>query len=98
MAQFLFKFLDYIASDIIVKRLANSKTFQRFAVHTDNMAQKQAIKGEKFMETVSKTAENVKANPEVLKQSIPKIQNSKFEKYMKAFSDEVKKDFQKINK
>jgi hypothetical protein len=32
MAQFLFKFLDYIASDIIVKRLANSKTFQRFAL------------------------------------------------------------------
>lgn len=86
MAQFLFKFLDYIASDIIVKRLANSKTFQRFALHTDNMVQKQAVKGEQIMETVSKKAEEVAANPHVIKENIPKIQNSKFDKYMKAFT------------
>lgn len=95
MAQFLFKFLDYVASDIIVKRLANSKAFQRFALHTDNMVQKQTIKGEKLMETVSKTAENVAANPHLIKQKIPKIQTSKFDKYMKAFSEEVKKDWAK---
>ena len=99
MAQFLFKFLDYVASDVIVKRLANSKTFQRFALHTDNMVQKQSSKGEKIMDTVSRHAESVAANPDILRQRIPQMhKNTKFEKYMKAFSDEVKKDFQKMNK
>ena len=98
MAQFLFKFLDYVASDIIVKRLANSKTFQRFALHTDNIVQKQSIKGEQIMQSVSKTAGEVASNPEILKQKVPKIQNTKFDKYMKAFAEEVKKDFHKMNK
>ena len=100
MAQFLFRFLDYIASDIIVKRLANSKTFQKFALRTDNMIQKQATKGEQIIQTVSKTAEEVAANPKVIKDNIPKmnVKNSKIEKYMKAFADEVKKDIKRMGK
>mmetsp|Transcript_24830 Transcript_24830/g.42035 ORF Transcript_24830/g.42035 Transcript_24830/m.42035 type:complete len:99 (+) Transcript_24830:79-375(+) len=98
MAQFLFRFLDYIASDIIVKRLANSKTFQRFALHTDKMVQNQATKGEKIMESVSKKAEEVAANPNLIKESVPKIENSKINRYMKAFADEVKKDMKNFNK
>jgi hypothetical protein len=98
MAQFLFKFLDYIASDIIVKRLANSKTFQRFALHTDKMVQNQATKGEQIMETVSKKAEEVAANPHLIKQKIPKMENSRINKYMRAFADEVKKDLGSLNK
>jgi hypothetical protein len=96
MAQFLFKFLDYIASDIIVKRLANNKTFQKFALTTDSMFQKHAIKGEQIVENITKTANEAVKNPEILTKNIPKIQNSKFEKYMKAFSEEIKKDFQKF--
>ena len=56
------------------------------------------INNKQMIENISKTAEEAVANPEALKNSIPKLQNSKFEKYMKAFSDEVKKDFNKMNK
>lgn len=34
MAQFLIKLVNYFASEVITKRLANSRSFQRFAVRT----------------------------------------------------------------
>jgi hypothetical protein len=35
MNQFVKKVLDYVANEVIIKGLANSRTFQQFAVRTD---------------------------------------------------------------
>ena len=40
MNQFVQRIANYIANEIFIKGLANSKTFQRFAVHTDRHIQK----------------------------------------------------------
>ena len=39
MAQFIMRMIDWVVNDLVVKHLANSKTFQRFAVKTDEMIQ-----------------------------------------------------------
>mmetsp|Transcript_13753 Transcript_13753/g.19664 ORF Transcript_13753/g.19664 Transcript_13753/m.19664 type:complete len:127 (+) Transcript_13753:135-515(+) len=40
MNQFVQRIANYIANEILIKGLANSKTFQRFAVRTDATLQK----------------------------------------------------------
>ena len=35
MSQFIQRLANYIANEVLIKGLANSKTFQRFAVRTD---------------------------------------------------------------
>lgn len=39
MAQFILKMIDWVVNDIVVKHLANSKSFQRFALKTDTVIQ-----------------------------------------------------------
>ena len=39
MAQFFFKMIDWVANEVIVKHLANSRSFQRFALRTDEAIQ-----------------------------------------------------------
>mmetsp|Transcript_12309 Transcript_12309/g.18882 ORF Transcript_12309/g.18882 Transcript_12309/m.18882 type:complete len:111 (+) Transcript_12309:162-494(+) len=40
MNQFVQRVVNYVANELFVKGLANSKTFQKFAVHTDRHIQK----------------------------------------------------------
>lgn len=40
MNQFVQRIVNYIANELFIKGLAESKTFQRFAVHTDRHIQK----------------------------------------------------------
>ena len=40
MNQFVQRVVNYIANELFIKGLAESKTFQRFAVHTDRHIQK----------------------------------------------------------
>jgi hypothetical protein len=44
MAQFIIKMLDWVVNDLVVKHLANSKTFQRFALRTDTAIQEHSKK------------------------------------------------------
>jgi hypothetical protein len=44
MAQFIIKMIDWVVNDLVVKHLANSKTFQRFALRTDTAIQEHSKK------------------------------------------------------
>eukprot|EP00804_Cyclotella_cryptica_P002158 CCRYP_006574-RA/>CCRYP_006574-RA protein AED:0.07 eAED:0.07 QI:202/1/1/1/1/1/2/472/111 len=51
MNQFVQRVANYIANEIFIKGLANSKTFQRFAVHTDRHIQKIKTEGIETLNT-----------------------------------------------
>ncbi len=52
MSQFFGKILTWIANEVVVKTLANNKTFQRFALRTDTFARENYSKAK---DTISKT-------------------------------------------
>lgn len=39
MAAFFMKMVDWVVNELVVKHLANSKTFQKFALKTDTIIQ-----------------------------------------------------------
>lgn len=54
--QFIARIVNYVANEIIVKGLANSRTFQKFAVRTNKQFQDLEKHG---TENISKTVENL---------------------------------------
>lgn len=52
MAQFLGKVMSWVVNEVVVKTLANNKSFQRFALRTDTFARENMTKVE---ETLKKT-------------------------------------------
>ena len=52
MSQFFGKIMTWIANEVVVKTLANNKTFQRFALRTDTFARENMSKAK---ETITKT-------------------------------------------
>ena len=52
MSQFFGKIMTWIANEVVVKTLANNKTFQRFALRTDTFARENLSKAK---ETINKT-------------------------------------------
>lgn len=66
MNQFIQRVANYVANEVIIKGLAHSKTFQRFAVRTDaSIKQAQKMGSEQINKTVeemSKTATGGAAN------------------------------------
>ena len=52
MSQFFGKIMTWIANEVVVKTLANSKSFQRFALRTDTFARENLSKAQ---ETITKT-------------------------------------------
>jgi hypothetical protein len=59
MSQFIQRVANYIANEVLIKGLANSKTFQRFAIRTDHNLQNLHKTGtehfEKAFEDIAKT-------------------------------------------
>ncbi|KAL7533938.1 hypothetical protein ACHAXR_005537 [Thalassiosira sp. AJA248-18] len=51
MNQFIQRVANYIANEVFIKGLAESKTFQRFAVHTDRHVQKVKKEGLEHVNT-----------------------------------------------
>ncbi len=97
MAQIFMKLLDWVASEVIVKKLAHSKSFQQFALKTESAMNASSKKVENIskeaLEKISKTGEEViQKNPKKLDVDLSGIQ-----RFAKIFADEVKKDF-KIKK
>ena len=56
MNQFVQRVANYIANEVLIKGLANSKTFQRFAVRTDSHLQKMKTEGTESFEEMTKRA------------------------------------------
>jgi hypothetical protein len=55
-SQFIQKIINHVANEIIIKGLANSRTFQRFVVRTDATYQEYAKQGTETLEQLTKTA------------------------------------------
>ena len=98
MSGFFAKLVQYFASEVMVKALANSKVFQRFAVKTDaflntNMKNVKSV-GTETLNTFVKNGEKV-----VREQAANAVKsagnNGMFSKvfvYAKAIQNEIKKD------
>jgi hypothetical protein len=63
MNQFVQRIANYVANEIIIKGLANSKTFQRFAVRTSKQYEDLQKQGtEKLTETLEELAKQQTGN------------------------------------
>lgn len=90
------KLLGYFANEFIVRQLANSKSFQRFALRFDSFLtnKKQAIT--KVGEEVVKTSTDVIKE----KASTGKVEvgGIDFAKFAVAFRDEIRNDLKNLSK
>jgi len=48
-AQFIQRIVNYVANEVLIKGLSNSKTFQRFALRTDHHVQQYKQKGQQHV-------------------------------------------------
>lgn len=90
MNQFIQRVANYIANEVLIKGLANSKTFQRFAIRMDASIKEAQEKGTKqfstiLEETVAKDLSKDKTGP-------PKPPLRGVPGFLSAFVKEVRKD------
>jgi hypothetical protein len=97
MAGFVGKIFSWFANEILIKTLAENRSFQRFALKVDSFL---TTKQETLKE-VSK--EYVKAGETVFRESAEKVKTTAtektgfdFMKFAKAFKDEVAKDMAEL--
>lgn len=81
MSQFFLRIANYIANELIVKGLANNRSFQRFALRTADHAEKLKAQGAEHTE---KAAKEVEKHVGLLG------------RFMDALRHEVKKDIDKF--
>ncbi|CAB1117443.1 unnamed protein product [Ectocarpus sp. CCAP 1310/34] len=84
MAQFLIKIVNHFASEIITKRLANSRAFQQFAMRTHlkvEQTKKMADNPEEAAKLIRGAGEKVKAEADSVASS--------FERFKAALKEEV---------
>jgi len=103
MNQFVNRIANYVANEIIIKGLANSRTFQRFAVRTDKSLQDLHQTGtETFGKAVDEIGRNVSTNSRVGTGSgaaaaaaagPPQPPLRGFPGFVSAFFKELRKDF-----
>jgi inosine/xanthosine triphosphate pyrophosphatase family protein len=94
MSQFVQRLANYLANEILIKGLANSKTFQRFALRTDATIRDVHKTGtetisnafEKVAETAARQASGGSTGP-------PKKPLTGFPGFISAFFKEIQKDF-----
>ncbi|CAM9906644.1 unnamed protein product [Sphacelaria rigidula] len=98
MAQFLIRLVNYFASELITKRLANSRSFQRFAVKTHDKVQ--AAKGimedpaqaRQALKEAEKAMREVTSNTTTAAQEGSGSITSSFERFKRALREEVERD------
>ena len=98
MNQFVQRVANYIANEVLIKGLANSKTFQRFAVRTDKHLQEMKKSGVESFEDMTKRAASTVAEGsgpvETGKAGGPPLPPPRgFYGFARAFAHEVRSDF-----
>ncbi|CAN0147662.1 unnamed protein product [Discosporangium mesarthrocarpum] len=79
MSAFIMRLVNYFASEVITKRLANSRTFQDFALRTHNRAFKEA---EKVMKEGNRQVEETTSSI-----------GDQFRRFQAALKEEIERDF-----
>ena len=100
MSQFVQRLANYLANEVFIKGLANSKTFQRFALRTDHTLQNIKKQGTETLETsfeeMTKRAASTAANSSAAPGTAggpPLPPPRGFAGFLSAFAKEVRRDF-----
>ena len=98
--QFIQRLINHVANEIIIKGLANSRTFQRFAVRTDHAYKEYSKQGvetfEKMAQEASKVASEATSNLSsggAVGSGPPQKPLTGIPGFFSAFAKEVRKDF-----
>lgn len=99
--QFIQRLINHVANEIIIKGLANSRTFQRFAVRTDHAYKEYSKQGvetfEKMAQEASKVASEATSSSGVggaaAGSGPPQKPLTGIPGFFSAFAKEVRKDF-----
>ena len=93
-----FKLFTWFADHVVVKFLANNRTFQNFAVKTDSVLKehstKASAKGEEFIKNASKRGEELLKEKQVVEKASGAFASAK--RFAEVFANEVKKDLKNI--
>ena len=95
--QFIQRIINHVANEIVIKGLANSRTFQRFAVRTDRAYQDYSKQGVETIEKMAQEASKVasEATQEIGKRAAgepPQRPLTGIPGFFSAFAKEVRKD------
>ena len=93
-----FKLFTWFADHVLVKFLANNRTFQNFALKTDTILKenstKVSAKGEELLKNASKRGEEILKEKQVVEKASGVFQSAK--RFAEVFANEVKKDLKNI--
>ena len=95
-SQFIRRVADYVANEILIKGLANSKTFQRFAVRTDKNIQDLSKMGTEHVNkafdslTQAEQQQQVRASSTMTRRPQPPLTGVRG--FVAAFFKEIRKD------
>ena len=96
MNQFVQRVANYVANEIIIKGLAHSKTFQKFAVRTDAQLKQMQQKGSehinKAVEDLAKSSTNTVGGGASAAAGPPKPPLRGFPGFVSCFFKEIRKD------
>jgi hypothetical protein len=99
MNQFVSRLANYIGNELLIKGLANSKTFQRFALRTDHSVQQLKKQTNESFEEMTKRAASAVTDGSANSSAagtpggppIPPLRG--FPGFIRAFANEVRRDF-----
>jgi len=89
MSQFVQRLANYLANEVLIKGLANSKVFQRWAVRTDRTLQDMQKNG---MDQYTQAFSSMTQQQAVSKTSPPQPPLRGFSGFVSAFFREIRKD------
>jgi hypothetical protein len=99
MNQFISRLANYIGNELLIKGLANSKTFQRFALRTDHSLQQIKKQGTESFEEMTKRAASTVTDGSANSNTAgafggpPLPPPRGFAGFIRAFAKEVQRDF-----
>ncbi|CAM9622942.1 unnamed protein product [Choristocarpus tenellus] len=94
MAAFIIKIMNYVAGELITKRLARSKTFQDLAVRTHDKIQ--AVKG--IVEDPRQAEQTLKEAEKILRSGRGQVDDTatsvgaRFRRFQAALKEEIERD------